>query len=78
VSYEAIRQWCLTFRLAYARQLRRHRGRQSDTWYLDEVSVKIQDQQQYLWRAVDEDSDAIDILVQSRRNKRAANGSSVS
>ena len=43
-----------------------------DTWYLDEVFVKIQGRQQYLWRAVDEDGDVIDILVQSRRNRRAA------
>lgn len=43
-----------------------------DTWHLDELFVKIQGQQQYLWRAVDEDGDAIDILVQSRRDRRAA------
>ena len=43
-----------------------------DTWYLDELFVKIQDRQQYLWRAGDEDGDLIDILVQSRRNPRAA------
>ena len=45
---------------------------QGDTWYLDELFVKIQGQQQYLWRAVDEDGDVLDILVQSRRNRRAA------
>ncbi len=56
----------------YARRLRRRRGRMGDTWYLDEVFVTIQGQQQYLWRAVDEDGDVIDILVQSRRNRRAA------
>ena len=43
-----------------------------DTWYLDELFVTIQGRQQYLWRAVDEDGDVIDILVQSRRNRRAA------
>ena len=43
-----------------------------DTWYLDELFVNIQGRQQYLWRAVDEDGDVIDILVQSRRNRRAA------
>ena len=52
--------------------MRRRRGRQGDTWYLDELFVKIQGQQQYLWRAVDEDGDVLDILVQSRRNRRAA------
>ncbi len=72
VTYEAIRQWCRTFGLDYARRLRHRRGRQGDTWYLDELFVKIQGQQQYLWRGVDEDGDTIDILVQSRRNRRAA------
>ena len=72
VTYETIRQWCLTFGLDYARRLRRRRGRMGDTWHLDEVFVKIQGRQQYLWRAVDEDGDVLDILVQSRRNKRAA------
>ena len=68
----ALGQWCLTFGLDDARRLRRRRGRLGDTWYLDEVFVKIQGRQQYLWRAVDEDGDVIDILVQSRRNRGAA------
>ena len=72
VSYEAIRQWCQTFGLDYARRLRRRRGRMGDTWYLDELFVTIQGRQQYLWRAVDEDGDELDILVQSRRNRQAA------
>ena len=72
VTYETVRQWCETFGLDYARRLRRRRGRMGDTWYLDEVFVTIQGQRQYLWRAVDEDGDVIDILVQSRRNRRAA------
>ena len=71
-TYEAIRQWCLTFGLDYARRLRHRRGHQGDTWYLDELFVKILGRQQYLWRAVDEDGDVIDILVQSRRNRQAA------
>ena len=72
MTYEAIRQWCRTFGIDYARRLRHRRGRMGDTWYLDELFVKIQGRQQYLWRAVDEDGDAIDSLVQSRRNRRAA------
>ena len=72
VSYEAIRQWCQTFGLDYARTLRRRRGWMGDTWYLDELFVTIQGRQQYLWRAVDQDGDVIDILVQSRRDRRAA------
>ena len=72
VTYEAIRQWCRSFGLNYARRLRHRRGRQGDTWHLDELFVKIQGRQQYLWRAVDEDGDTIDILVQSHRNRLAA------
>ena len=72
VTYETIRQWCQTFGLDYARRLRRGRGRMGDTWYLDELFVNIQGRRQYLWRAVDEDGDVIDLLVQSRRNRRAA------
>ena len=72
VTYETVRQWCLRFGLAYARRLRHRRGRQGDTWHLDELFVKIRGRQQYLWRAVDEDGDVLDILVQSRRNRRAA------
>ena len=71
VTYEAIRQWCLTFGLDYARRLRRRRGRMGDTGHLDEVFVKIQGRQQYLWRTVDEDGDVIDILVQARRHRWA-------
>jgi len=70
--FEAIRRWCLTFGSAYAPSLRRRQGRLSDTWYLDELSVDIQGRQQYLWRAVDQDGDVIDILVQPRRDRRAA------
>ena len=72
VTYETIRQWCQRFGLDYARRLRRRRGRLGDTWHLDELFVQIQGRQQYLWRAVDEDGDVIDILVQSRRNRSAA------
>ena len=72
VSYETIRQWCRTFGPAYARGLRRRRGRLGDTWYLDELFVTIRGRRQYLWRAVDQDGDVIDILVQSRRDRRAA------
>ena len=72
VTHEAIRQWCRTFGLNYARRLRRRLGQMGDTWYLDELFVKIQGRLQYLWRAVDDDGDVIDILVQSRRNRQAA------
>ena len=73
VSYEAIRLWCLTFGSAYARRLTRRQGRLGDTWHVDEVFVTIQGQRRSLWRAVDQDGDVLDILVQSRRDCRAAN-----
>ena len=72
VTYETIRQWCQRFGPVYARRLRRRRGRLGDTWHLDEVFVTIQGRHQYLWRAVDEDGDVLDILLQSHRNRRAA------
>ena len=72
VTYETIRQWCLTFGPTYARTLRRRCGRMGDTWHVDELFVLLNGRRQYLWRAVDEDGDVIDILVQSRRNRLAA------
>ena len=72
VSYETIRQWCGKFGPDYARQLKRRQGRLGDTWFLDEVFVAINGQRQYLWRAVDQDGDLIDLLVQPRRDGRAA------
>ncbi len=72
VSYETIRQWCQRFGLDYVRRLRRRRRRLGDTWHLDELFVNIQGRPQYLWRAVDEDGDVIDLLVQSRRDRHAA------
>jgi putative transposase len=72
VSYETIRQWCEKFGPGYAARLKRRQGRLGDTWHLDEVFVTIRGRRQYLWRAVDQDGDLIDILVQPRRNRRAA------
>jgi len=72
VTYEFIRQWCNHFGPEYARALKKRSGRLGDDWYLDEVFIKIQGELHYLWRAVDQDGDTIDILVQIRRNKQAA------
>ena len=72
VTHETIRHWCHTFGPDDARRLRHRRGRMGDTWYLDELFVNIQGRRQYLWRAVDQDGDVIDVLVQSRRNRSAA------
>ena len=62
VTYETVRQWCQKFGPDYARKLKKRQGRLGDTWHIDEVFVTIQGQRQYLWRAVDQDGDTIDIL----------------
>ncbi len=72
VSYETVRQWCLKFGPEYAKKLRKRQGRLGDTWFMDEVFVKINGVRHYLWRAIDQDNSVIDILVQKRRDKRAA------
>ena len=72
VSYETIRQWCKKFGADYARKLKRREGRLGDHWHLDEVFIRINGQQQYLWRAVDQDGAVIDILVQPHRDQCAA------
>ena len=63
VTYESIRQWSVKFGAQYARRLKRRQGRLGDTWHLDEVFVTINGERQYLWRAVDQDGDVIDIFV---------------
>ena len=73
VSYETIRSWCNKFGPAYARMIKKRRGSLGDTWYMDEVNiVMVRGEQRYLWRAVDQDGDVLDILVQKRKNKQAA------
>jgi putative transposase len=72
VSYETVRNWCIKFGNQYCNQIKKNRGQLGDTWYLDEVFVKINGALHYLWRAVDQDGDELDILVQKRRNKKAA------
>ena len=64
-------QYGIKFGATYARRLKRRQGRLGDTWHLDEVFVTIQGRRHYLWRAVDQDGDVIDILVQSHRDCRA-------
>jgi putative transposase len=72
VTYEAIRKWCRKFGQDYANQLRRRRPRPGDKWHMDEVFLTINGERHYLWRAVDQDGNVLDILVQSWRNKKAA------
>ena len=71
VSYETVRNWCVKFGNQYSSQIRKKRGQLGDMWYLDEVFVKINGVLHYLWRAVDQDGDELDFLVQKRRNKKA-------
>ncbi|MFH1764660.1 MAG: IS6 family transposase [Gemmatimonadota bacterium] len=72
VTHETIRQWGRKFGPEYARRLNRRQGRLGDVWHQDEVFVKIGGKRHDLWRAVDQDGDVIDILVQRYRNARAA------
>ena len=72
VTYDAIRQCCLKFGQAYANQLRRRRPRPGDKWHLDEIFLTINGPRQHLWRSVDQDGHVLDILVQPRRDKKAA------
>jgi putative transposase len=72
VSYETVRRWVLKFGPGFARRLRRSRPRPSDRWHLDEMVVRIAGRRMYLWRAVDHEGEVLDMLVQRRRDKRAA------
>jgi putative transposase len=72
VSYETIRRWCVKFGQQYANALRRRRPQPGDKWHLDEVFIKINGEQKYLWRAVDQDGTVLDILGQNRRDTAAA------
>jgi putative transposase len=72
VTYESIREWCLKFGEVYAKRMRSRGPRPGDRWHLDEVFLSIAGKLQYLWRAVDQDGEVLDILVQPRRNTRAA------
>jgi len=72
VSHESVRRWVLKFGPMIARRLRRSRPRPSDRWHLDEMVVRIAGKHMYLWRAVDHEGEVLDMLVQRRRDKRAA------
>jgi putative transposase len=72
VSCESIREWGLRFGRQFANTLKRKRPRPGDKWHLDEVFLRIRGKQHYLWRAIDQDGHVLEILVQGRRNTRAA------
>lgn len=72
VSYETIRVWTLKFGPLMAANLRRRRDRPTGRWHLDEMAVRIGDARMWMWRAVDDEGEVLDVLVQKRRNKPAA------
>ena len=72
LSHETVRQWCAKFGQTYANALRRRRARPGDKWHVDEVFIMISGRRRYLWRAVDQHGNVLDILVTSRRDTTAA------
>ena len=72
VTHESIRLWCNKFGSAYAKKLKNQHQGYGDTSFLDEVFVKIQGKQLYLWRAIDQDGEVVDVLLQARRDGKAA------
>ena len=72
VSREAIRLWCIKFGALYARRLKRKHPGYGDTFFIDEVFVKINGKHHYLWRAVDQDGDVVDVYLQAKRDGAAA------
>jgi putative transposase len=72
VRYETVRKWCQKFGPLYAVLMRRKRARIGSKWHLDEVFIKVNGVQHYLWRAVDQNGVVIGILFQSQRDRWAA------
>ena len=72
ISHEAVRRWALKFGQDLANRIRRRLPRAGDKWHLDEVAIRIAGVKHWLWRAVDQTGVVLDVLVQSRRDKRAA------
>jgi putative transposase len=72
VSYETVRRWVLTFGPVIARRLRARRSKPHSRWHLDEMFVRVGGKQMYLWRAVDAEGEVLEVLVQAKRDKRAA------
>ena len=72
VSHETVRQWALKFGQSFASKIRRRLPAPGDKWHLDEVVISIAGRKHWLWRAVDQHGTVLDILVQSRRNAKAA------
>jgi len=74
ISHETVRRWVLKFGPAIARQLRRRRPRPSDRWHLDEMVVRIAGERMYLCRAVDDEGEVLDMLVQRSKGSTPTGG----
>ena len=72
VSYETIRLWCIKFGPKYANRLRRKYRGYGDAFIIDEVFIRIDGRQHYLWRAVDQDGEVVDVFLQKRRDGASA------
>jgi transposase-like protein len=72
ISYETIRRWVRKFGPVFAKRLRHLHPKPSRSWHLDEMVARIAGETVYLWRAVDHEGEVLDVLVQRRRNKKAA------
>jgi putative transposase len=72
VTYESVRRWVLTFGPAIARRLRARRPRPHGRWHMDEMFIRVGGKQMYLWRAVDAEGEVLDVLLQAKRDRRAA------
>ncbi len=72
LTYETVRHWCLKFGQTFANGLRHRSPRPGDRWHMDEVFIRVNGRTHYLWRAVDQEGEVLDILVQSRRDRKAA------
>ncbi len=71
-SYETVRRWFVKFGPAIAANLRQLRPKPSTHWHLDEMVIGIRGRHYWLWRAVDNEGEVLDFLVQSKRNAKAA------
>ncbi len=72
VSNETVRRWFLKFGRLIAGNLRRSRPRASSRWHLDEMVIKIHGRRYWLWRAVDDEGEVLEFLVQPRRCAKSA------
>ena len=73
ITYETIRKWGNKFGPLFAAEIKRRSPRRGDKWYMDEVCIVIKGIKFWLWRAVDQEGYELDIVLQSKRNKRAEN-----